>query len=163
MKHARLLPLIAALVAMGANAQVEFRLAFQTETAGCVPASFQNDQFFRCMSSQSIIAAPEMREAEAVQSGGATYLSIKITPAARERLNALAAANSKLMGEKHFEKTVGLGVVVNGIPRTVVQGVFQQFQKDEIRWYTSTYARPADLQEASDWAALINSASPVKP
>lgn len=163
MKHASLLPLFAALVAQVTIAQVEFRLAYRTEPAGCVPASFQNDQFFRCMSSQSIIAAPELREAVAVQSDGATYLSIKITPAARERLNALSAANSKAISEKHFEKTVGLGAVVNGIPRTVVQGIFQQFKKDEIRWYISTNARPSDLQEALDWAALINSVSQVKP
>lgn len=158
MKLPALLGFITVLMSQAVNAQVEFKPAYRTERADCVPVAFQNVSSFRFVSNRPIIASSEMREAVPVQADGATYLTIKITAGARERINALASVNSKAIREKKFDETVGLGVVVNETPRTVIQGLFQQIKKDEMRWYTSTNARPIDLREAIEMASLINNA-----
>jgi len=154
--------LILGSVANTCAAQVEFRLAFRKNESMSIPMTFQNDPSFKFMSAAPLIGAHDLKKATAVLQQGRAALSIEISESARRKINALAAKNRISQDRGAFDDQVGLAVLVDGQPRSVIQGVFQELSAREFWWSPSDGRLPPkeQMKEAEALAGRINDQRP---
>jgi hypothetical protein len=130
-----------------------------------LPVTFPNDQSFKYMSAVPLIGAADLRKATAVLQHGVAALEIEISESARESINALAAKNRANQARGEFDNHVGLAVLVDGRPRSVIQGVFQELSSRELWWSPADDRLPPEeqMKEAQALARRINDASALTP
>jgi hypothetical protein len=115
-----------------AAAQAELRLAYETERPDCVGVEFGNDPSFRFMSMAPFIASSELIGATSEEIDGHAVTRIRITEAARARLNEAIGSNSRALQAHAFDEMAGLAIVLDGQPISVMQGFFHPLEKAEI-------------------------------
>lgn len=153
--------LVGLLFSASVHAQVEFRLAFMIEQWRTEPASFPNDMSFKFISTESLVSPTDLRKARAFLDGKVAVVEIQLSQRAAQRINELGAANMKNQERGSFDKHVGLGVVVDGTVRQVIQGVFEPLEGNTLWWRPSDDRIPAavQLREARKIADKINTSS----
>jgi hypothetical protein len=142
-----------------AQAQVAFHLAYHADHPGAIPASFPNDRLFRYISVEPYIPSSDLRSAIVMKTEHGYAIEITISTAAREKLNALAEDNAKALKDRDFNAQFGIGLVVDGKPRRVIQGVHRL--ESDVLWLSLDYnvSDAETLKEADLWAERINGAN----
>lgn len=143
------------------HAQVEFRLAFMIEQWMTVPAAFPNDASYKFISTEPLVGPADFHKARAFLDGKMAVVEIQLSERAAQRISELGASNMKNQQQGSFEKHVGLGVVIDGTVKQVIQGVFEPLQKNTLWWRPSDDRVPAatQLREARKIAEKLNSGS----
>ncbi len=150
--------LVILLLALGispafCSADASFHLAYMNKKADAIPATFTNDNTFQYMSPVPYIPSSELLDATVVKIEHGYAVKITFSPAAVEKFNALADANTKAQDRKDFDAHTGLGLVIDGHPRNVVQGIFRPLNENSVLWRSYPAATEA---EAKALAAAIN-------
>lgn len=151
--------LVFSLIALGMNSTIckgdaSFHLAYMDKKADAIAATFTNDDMYQYMSPVPYIPSSELLDATVVKSEHGYAVKITFSPLAVEKFNALANANAKAQDRKDFNAHTGLGLVIDGHPRNVVQGIFRPLNGNSVWWRVSPTATES---EAKTLAETINS------
>ncbi|EOR08367.1 hypothetical protein [Acinetobacter genomosp. 15BJ] len=106
-------------------AQVDFHLAYQVQMPKTKPVHFSNDRLFRFVSLSPFFNANELVNAKAILVEGRAVVEIEISASAQKKFNQLANRNTESQDQGLFNQMIGLGVMIDGQPATVIQGVYR--------------------------------------
>ncbi len=135
------------------RAQIAFHRAYRAEHPGTTPASFPNDKLFRYISVDPYIPIADLRRAMVRKTDHGVVVEITISAIARKKMNALASWNIRASKNRDFEAHIGLGLVVDGGPALVIQGIHQL--NANVLWL-SLESDSKMLEKAEHWAQRIN-------
>ncbi|MCU4582354.1 hypothetical protein KTJ32_15270 [Acinetobacter gyllenbergii] len=106
-------------------AQVDFHLAYQVQMPKTKPVHFSNDRSYRFVSLSPFFTANELVNAKAILVEGSAVVEIEISASAQKKFNQLANRNTQSQDQGLFNQMIGLGVMIDGQPTTVIQGVYR--------------------------------------
>ncbi|NIE95660.1 hypothetical protein NDN13_02620 [Acinetobacter sp. C32I] len=106
-------------------AQVDFHLAYQLQMPKTKPVHFSNDRSFRFVSPSPFFTANELVNAKAILVDGRAVVEIEISASAQKKFNQLVNKNTQSQDQGLFDQMIGLGVMIDGQPATVIQGVYR--------------------------------------
>jgi len=156
-----ILTMAAIFLSVHSQAQVEFHLAYPIKHTGTKAATFPNDDMFRYVSTQPYISSSELLSARVQKSNHGYIIEINISQLAQRKINELVATNVKSLEDRDFNRHIALGVVVDGEPKQVIQGILHPLTTDIMWWSPPISNRSSDataLQETNLWAKRINDA-----
>lgn len=105
--------------------QIRFHLAYMTEQPDTKAVRFRNDEFFKAVSVHPFFKTTDILNAKTFISEGRAGVEIEISNAAQKKLNAVVAKNIKNQDQGLFNQHIGLGIMKDGKPLSVMQGLFQ--------------------------------------
>ncbi|EPG38106.1 hypothetical protein [Acinetobacter colistiniresistens] len=106
-------------------AQVDFHLVYQVQMPKTKPVHFSNNSSFRFVSLSPFFNANELMNAKAILVEGRAVVEIEISASAQKKFNQLANRNAQSQDQGLFDQMIGLGVMIDGQPATVIQGVYR--------------------------------------
>lgn len=127
-------------------AQVDFHLAYQVQMPKTKPVHFSNDSSFRFVSPSPFFTANELVNAKAILVEGRAVVEIEISASAQKKFNQLASRNTQSQDQGLFNQMIGLGVMVDGQPATVIQGVYRQISDRKLWCFLIDDRLPAKEQ-----------------
>ncbi|MDH0031440.1 MULTISPECIES: hypothetical protein [unclassified Acinetobacter] len=135
-----------------AYAQVDFRLAYQVNKSNAEFVQFPNDSSFKFVSRSSFFTTSELVHAHAFLSDGRAVIEIEISSSAQEKFNRLAAKNIENQDKGLFNQLIGLGVVLDGKPVSVMQGIYRPISDRKLWCFLIDDRLPAkeQLRRAKD-------------
>ncbi|EXB27127.1 hypothetical protein J537_0508 [Acinetobacter baumannii 1437282] len=127
-------------------AQVEFHLAYQLQMPKTKPVHFSNDSSFQFVSLSPFFTANELVNAKAILVDGSAVVEIEISASAQKKFNQLANKNTQSQDQGLFNQLIGLGVMIDGQPATVIQGVYRPISDRKLWCYLVDDRLPAKEQ-----------------
>lgn len=115
-------------------AQVDFHLTYQVKMPNTKPVHFLNDSSFRFVSLSPFFTANELVNAKVILVEGRAVVEIEISASAQKKYNQLVNRNIESQDQGLFNQLIGLGIMINGQPAKVIQGIYRPIS-DQKLWF----------------------------
>jgi hypothetical protein len=137
--------------------KISFHLAYRAEMAETFYAEFPNDSLIRHASKEPYITSTDIIGSSIVNQDDDIAAEIEITLSAREKINKIVLENLRAQKARKFYEHTSLGLMIDGKPNHVIQGLFQELNENRLWWFPSpTLSKENAIKEVEEIVELIN-------